>query len=797
MSYLYRPTTSSQVALAIRRLTVVRVVIWFSRVIFRSLYFLGNFILSLLRTIGLLFLDVAYGLKKQRLDWPSGGQPRRSVVTRIIFSFFSLVWIIPKSVYIFVTRLFTLSTETVVQSERAIKKEIQTHRQKEKLLTAKRSLTWSIVNFILILLFIISPIVIYGNWRKINTVKNKVFASTSTAIIKLFSAKDFLTERDVPKAQEAFSEAGKNFLTAQSDLSAVNSFLLKLAGLIPNKSARLASSSQSLIRAGELSSQLGEQLSGALMLPTGQPSTVINVLNNFITHAEPAIPIARELEQEMSKINIDSLPLEYKSEFKDFKAKTDFLVASLEEAVRLSKKAGSFLGEKIDKRYMFVFQNNTEKRGPGGFIGSFALVDVRRGEVTRVTVPKGGTYDTEAGLSKLVAAPEPLWLLNPRWHFWDANWWPDWPTSAKKLMWFYENSNGPSVDGVISLTPTVLEKILGVIGPIDMTADYGVIIDEHNFWQVTQTFSEQKPNITKEPKKIIGDLINQLMIEVPKRLNPERTVALISILEQALEEKQILVYFNDPELEKAARDLGWSGAVTPTSGDYLMVVNSNIGGQKTDKVINEILTHEARILPDGSIIDTLTIRREHTGGKGETFVGVRNVDWLRIYVPQGSTLLSASGFHSPDQNLFETPDPKAEHDPDLEAERTAKLDPSSGTKIYTENGKTVFANWSIVDPGKIETITISYRLPFLIKPPKPQTGWRGWLERWIGFDPSLKYSLLVQKQPGALRTTLYSLLSIEKVTTIRWLYPSSAQTTQGWSVTRPLNTDFFGAVLYK
>jgi hypothetical protein len=187
------------------------------------------------------------------------------------------------------------------------------------------------------------------------------------------------------------------------------------------------------------------------------------------------------------------------------------LAPNLEEASDLALQASVFLGKQMDKRYLLVFQNNAEKRASGGFMGSFAVVDMSKGEIKNILVPKGGTYDTEAGLSEKVVAPEPLWLLNPLWHLWDANWWPNWPTTAKKIEWFYEKSNGPTVDGVISLTPTVIERLLTVTGPIDMSKDYGVIISADNFWQVTQTFSEQKPQLTNEPKKIIGDLMTKLM----------------------------------------------------------------------------------------------------------------------------------------------------------------------------------------------------------------------------------------------------------------------------------------------
>lgn len=797
MNYFTNETSSSPFLLAIRRLTIVRLVLWLGRFAWQTLGFLGSFLVKIGRSVFWFFLDIAYEFKHKQTVWESDSREKLSVIRKTVAFFFSLLWAIPKSLFNFLARLGSVSVETAHEGEKIIRREIHEQFPVTPLSIKKPSVGWSLFNFVLTLLVIIIPIVLYGHWRGLEVIKAKVLASTNSAVGKLLSAQAFLEERKVPEAQHAFSEAGQNFLTAQASLSSVNSFLLEAAGVLPNQSARLVSSGQHLIKAGELSSRVGEQLSGALVLPSEQTPTVSAVLNHFITHAKPALPLARELEKEMSKVKVGALPEQYQAQFADFSGKVQFLVSSLEEAITLAEKANLFLGDKMDKRYMLVFQNNTEKRGSGGFIGSFALVDVRRGEITKLTVPKGGTYDTEAGLSHLVTAPQPLHLLNPLWHFWDANWWPDWPTSAKKLMWFYENSNGPTVDGVISLTPTVLERVLGVIGPIDMTKDYGVIIDANNFWSVTQTFSEQKPHVTTEPKKIIGDLMNRLMEELPKRLTPEKTVQLITVLEQALEEKQILPYFTDPELENTVHDLGWSGAIAETEGDYLMVVNTNIGGQKTDKVINEILTHEARILPDGAIIDTLTIRREHTGVKGELFVGVRNVDWLRVYVPEGSRLLSATGFRAPDSTLFETPDPKWETDPDLKTENMGTLDSASLTKVYREHGKTVFANWSMIDPGETQTITLQYELPFVLKPPPPQTGWRGWLERWLHTEPSLEYSLLAQKQPGALTTTLHSSVQLEAPAQIHWTYPTEAAASQGWEIRRPLTTDFFGAMLYK
>ncbi len=364
-------------------------------------------------------------------------------------------------------------------------------------------------------------------------------------------------------------------------------------------------------------------------------------------------------------------------------------------------------------------------------------------------------------------------------------------------MWFYEYSIGPSVDGVISLTPTVIERLLAITGPIDMRAEYGVIIDERNFWSVTQTFSEQKPHLTTEPKKIIGDLMNKIIEELPKRLTPDLTMKLIALLEKNLNEKQMLAYFTDPALEASTKRFGWAGEMAKTKDDYLMVVDTNIGGQKSDRVITETLDHAVKILPDGSIIDTLTVRREHKGVNREIFTGVRNVDWIRVYVPQGSTLISASGFRFPDPSLFSEPESNWDQDPDLQAETRARIEPVSGTRYYDENGKTVFANWSMVDPGETAVLKFSYKLPFTLAEASAQ-GWFAKLKKLAETDASKRYSLLVQKQPGAERIFLNSTVTFERPMTLNWKYPEDLNAdARGWTTSIELASDYFAALLFQ
>ncbi|KKR25973.1 MAG: hypothetical protein UT58_C0027G0001, partial [Microgenomates group bacterium GW2011_GWC1_39_7b] len=70
--------------------------------------------------------------------------------------------------------------------------------------------------------------------------------------------------------------------------------------------------------------------------------------------------------------------------------------------------------------------------------------------------------------------------------------------------------------------------------------------------------------------------------------------------------------------------------------------------------------------------------------------------WVRVYVPQGSTLITSEGLD-------------------------AKTDP------YDDLGKTVFAGFFQLRPEGVSKITFEYKLPFKV---------------------SKNYKLLIQKQPG-------------------------------------------------
>ncbi len=261
----------------------------------------------------------------------------------------------------------------------------------------------------------------------------------------------------------------------------------------------------------------------------------------------------------------------------------------------------------------------------------------------------------------------------------------------------------------------------------------------------------------------------------------------MQILSEALNEKHILIYSENSEIQSMVSDLGWSGEVLTTPLDYLMVVNSNINGYKTDGVVDQVIKHEIEIEADGSIVDTVTIERSHNGGSSQyEWWNKVNSNYMRVYVPQGSQLLEASGY------TRETTESPVNYDKlgferdalVTELEESVEIDEESGTEIWDEAGKTVFANWVYVSPQEKVQISYKYRLPFKIDLNREQ-------------DKMDTYSVLYQKQSGMNTSVLRSSLKIFDNQNVFWKYPDDFEDKNGFlEYNSNLERDrFIGAVL--
>ncbi|MFH0852653.1 MAG: DUF4012 domain-containing protein [bacterium] len=559
----------------------------------------------------------------------------------------------------------------------------------------------------------------------------------------LVLAKDSLERSDFSGAQNYFSEAQNNFAAANLQIKSVGSWLLLALEKIPGLSS--LSSKVRLVRVGEEMSRAGEEFSqmiglfkksgiGALSsMPNKNGEPLADILSQARDHLVSGTNSLISAKQGLEKIDISSLPSEMQSQLTLLSDKLPELTSAAASAVDWSDKLLKIIGNESAKKYLLIFQNNAEARATGGFIGTYGVLDLDQGQVKNLFID--GIFNPDGQLREKIVPPRPIQKISTAWSTHDANWFADFPTSAQKIMWFFEKTGGPTTDGVISLTPTVIERLLNVTGPIEMP-EYGVTLNSGNFVEVTQYKVESDyDRELNQPKKILADFAPKFIDRISEEIK-RNNFEILKVVNQALAEKHILIYFNDSDLEEFVQGQGWGGEIKNSDKDYLSIVNTNINGYKTDRVVDENVKYSSEIQDDGSIIDTVEITRHHQGGAfAYDWFNKVNADYMRVYVPKGSELLSAQGQTKEEYKPpidYQAAGFKTDQDVAAQVD-SFKKDVASGTDIFEESGKTVFGNWVYVSPGETVKVTYKYRLPFKLDIA------RG----------SVNFSLLVQKQSGS------------------------------------------------
>lgn len=357
------------------------------------------------------------------------------------------------------------------------------------------------------------------------------------------------------------------------------------------------------------------------------------------------------------------------------------------------------------QRIVVMFQNPSEIRPSGGFIGSYAIATLFQGNL--LDLETRDIYDPDGQLDLKIIPPKPLQGVTDKWGARDANWFFDFPMSAKKVLEFLEASKIYSERGIhfssaIAINVNVLKDLLEVTGPIELK-DYGLTITGDNFLKEVQKEVEDGADKAKgEPKRIIKTLAPLIFGEISK-LSEAQKEGLLSKMALRIKSKDLMVYFKDPAIQDYAKQLGVGGEVftLPNNfvGEYLAVVNANVAGGKSDALIDQKIQFSSVIDKGGAAHNTLTITRKHNGAnETDWWYRATNKDYLQAYVTPGSTLQKVSGATARTVNpLVNYAKADYAKDQDLVALE-------SGDAF----GKEVFASWLNVVAGAAGKLVFNY-----------------------------------------------------------------------------------------
>ncbi len=375
------------------------------------------------------------------------------------------------------------------------------------------------------------------------------------------------------------------------------------------------------------------------------------------------------------------------------------------------------LGFDRPRTYLVLFLNNTELRPGGGFIGAYAVVTFEKG-IPRVGKVEGTEIiDQGANPAVLPDPPDPLkeYLKVQKWYFRDSNWSPDFASSSAYALDLFRRQHGfkaNEIDGVIGFTPTVISELLKITGPLTAA---GQTFTSENFterleYEVEYGYAKRGIDFDKR-KAILGELGASLLSKIKSNVWRQWNNYLALGMRMLLE-KQLIMYSPDQTTEQVLSAKSWDGKMKSSEGDYLLWVDANLGALKTDVAIERKLFY--RISPtESGFVAEARMRFAHLGSFDWRTTRYR--DYVRVYVPIGSSLVKMTGGMKTDKSLL----------PGVVSEGI-------------EHGRKWFGTFISIEPGKTAELSFQYTVDKNVAAAIA----RG------------DYNLMVQKQVGTAATPL-------------------------------------------
>lgn len=380
----------------------------------------------------------------------------------------------------------------------------------------------------------------------------------------------------------------------------------------------------------------------------------------------------------------------------------------------------SLLGANGQRRYLVLPEDPAELRATGGFMGTYGIVVFDRGAIVSSDFHDIYSLDLKPGIP-YVEPPRDLkdhLLGDYSWQLADANWSPDYPTSAQQALALYTHESGDSnIDGVIVLTTTAIDKLLTLTGPVTVP-EYGVTVHAGQtlFIALANTRQSQTPGVNR---KAFLDYLADHLLQAVRGLPASKWLDALNVLDEIRTQRQAMIWLSDPQLQAHVVDAGWAGGLRQDPGDFLMNVDSNVAPVgKLNAIVQRQLAFSAQIDAVGNAHDSLQLTWTNPilSGVGPNFDTMRaiqkDVDILgnfnRIVVPERSRLVSVTG--------------------------GSTLTPVSSLESQgTEAGRDWFGTYLMVPPGE------------------SSLDWQ-WISPYVAIPPAggglATYSLVVQKQPG-------------------------------------------------
>ncbi|KKW33412.1 MAG: hypothetical protein UY76_C0003G0017 [Candidatus Uhrbacteria bacterium GW2011_GWA2_52_8d] len=265
----------------------------------------------------------------------------------------------------------------------------------------------AIASFIALSFLFVLPLHAMNMVQDLRATKTQLTRTGEEAVSLLSQGAQAALTRDVATAGTDFKAAGAHFQNAKHTIDQIGAGTELLLSVLPVTQSSY-SSAEALIEAGQELAIAGGRISeGYAAMETEFSPTPVSRLNILEAYLLSTVPHLVAAQEALSEVNLEAVPEQHRETLARVQSNLPALIATIEEFETFYGLAKELLGAEGTKRYLIVFQNNTEIRPTGGFIGSFAEVKVHDGVIEHLNVPGGGSYDLQGTLQENLRAPEP------------------------------------------------------------------------------------------------------------------------------------------------------------------------------------------------------------------------------------------------------------------------------------------------------------------------------------------------------------------------------------------------------
>jgi len=239
-----------------------------------------------------------------------------------------------------------------------------------------------------------------------------------------------------------------------------------------------------------------------------------------------------------------------------------------------------------EQKWIVIYQNSNEIRPTGGFMGSYSIIEINKGKLISINTEDiydadgqfTGYFQAPSGVSKYLSSGKGLRLP-------DANWHVDTTKSAEQILPFYALGNKTNIKGIVFVNLDFAKKLIKFIGPINLP-DYNTIITENNIDEVLRSRRDDFFPGSTQKKHMLSQLLTKVRIHILS-LNPEMIIRLSNLITDEIQNHNLQFYSINDQIDQVFDKYQMRQEVElKNNTDYIYLVESNVGINKANKLIN-------------------------------------------------------------------------------------------------------------------------------------------------------------------------------------------------------------------